>query len=91
MANVRPIKRFVLLLDDQEEQVEGGLIVSRAWGAVHLDYLVVQVGTEENCDFGIGDTVIVSDPNVGRRIKLDGVVYRVVRVGDIIGVCEKKG
>jgi co-chaperonin GroES (HSP10) len=86
MANLRPIKRFVLLLDDQEEQLEGGVIVNRSWGAVHLDYQVVGIGTNERCCFGVGDTVILSDPNAGRRLKLDGVVYRLVRVSDIIAV-----
>jgi co-chaperonin GroES (HSP10) len=87
-ASLRPIKRFVLLLDDQEEQIENGVIINHSWGAVHLDYQVVRVGASERCDFGVGDTVVLCDPNAGRRLKLDGVVYRLVKASDIIAVCE---
>ena len=85
---VRPIKRFVLLLDDQPETVEGGVVVRRQFGTYHHDFYVVRVGEEEQVDFGQGDRVLVEDPNAGRRVMLDGVVYRLVRVADIIAVLE---
>ena len=53
-----------------------------------MDFTVVAVGTTETVDFGIGDSVIVRDANIGRRVMLDGTVYRLVRVSDIIGVKE---
>ena len=85
---VRPIRRFVLLLDDQPETVEGGIIVRRKFGTYHHDFYVVRVGEKEQVDFGQGDRVLVEDPNAGRRVMLDGVAYRLVRVADIIAVLE---
>ena len=85
---VRPIKRFVLLLDDQPEYVEGGVVVRKEFGCDHMDFLVVAVGGREEVDFGTGDRVVVRDPNVGRRVMLDGTVYRLVRVSDIVAALE---
>jgi len=87
-VSVRPIRRFVLLLDDQPEMNEGGIIVQRQFGVSHHDFPVVRVGELENVDFGQGDIAVLKDPNVGRRIMLDGIVYRLVRVSDIIAVVE---
>lgn len=87
-TRVRPIRRFILLYDDQPEYSEGGIVVRKDVGCDHLDFLVVSIGERENVDFGSGDRVVVSDPNVGRRVMLDGVVYRLVRVADIIAVME---
>lgn len=88
MARLRPIRRHVLLLDDQGMQVENGVTVLRKWGTPYLDHLVVQTGTDEALDFGAGDRVVLSDPNAGRRVRLDGTVYRLVRVKDIIAKTE---
>lgn len=88
MARVRPIRRHVLLLDDQPESVDGGVVVRRELGNAYLDYVVVAVGEDENVDFGPGDRVVVSDPNIGRKVRLDGIVYRVVRVSDVLAVVE---
>ena len=85
---VRPIKRFVLLLDDQPEYVDGGIVVRKDFGGDHMDFIVVAVGEREDADFGTGDRVVVRDPNVGRRVMLDGTVYRLVRVSDIIAIME---
>lgn len=85
---LRPIKRFVLLLDDQPEYVEGGVVVRKEFGCDHMDFLVVAVGEMEDVDFGVGDRVVVRDPNVGRRVMLDGTVYRLVRVSDIMAMIE---
>lgn len=87
-AFVRPIKRFVLLLDDQPETDEGGVIVQKAFGCDHMDFVVVRVGEEEQAGFGQGDRVVVRDPNVGRRVRIDGVVYRLVRVSDVVATIE---
>ena len=86
-ATIRPIRRFVLLLDDQPERIEGGVIVRQEiWRRTHLDYTVVRVGEKENVDFGQGDRVVLADPNVGRPVMIDGTVFRLVRVSDIIAV-----
>ena len=86
-ATIRPIRRFVLLLDDQPERIEGGVIVRQEiWRRTHLDYTVVRVGEKENVDFGQGDRVVLADPNVGRPVMTDGTVFRLVRVSDIIAV-----
>ena len=87
---VRPIRRFVLLVDDQPEYVDGGIVVRKDFGCDHMDF-VVAVGETETVDFGVGDRVVVRDPNVGRRVMLDGTVYRLVRVSDIIAVMESCG
>lgn len=86
MTSLRPIKRFVLLLDDQPEEVKSGTIIIKTLGSIHMDYTVVRVGKNEKVDFGQGDRVIISDPNIGRKIRIDGIVYRLVRVSDIIAV-----
>ena len=86
-ATIRPIRRFVLLLDDQPERIEGGVIVRQEiWRRTHLDYTVVRVGEKENVDFGQGDRVVLADPNVGRTVMIDGTVFRLVRVSYIIAV-----
>lgn len=88
MACLRPIRKHVLLLDDQEVQVENGVMVLRRRGSPYLDYLVVRVGERENVDFGAGDRVVLSDPNAGRRVRIDGTVYRLVRTDDVVAVLE---
>lgn len=88
---LRPIKRFVVLLDDQDRVTkDGGVYVDSGIWPVNMDFLVVAVGAEEHVDFGVGDRVVVSCPTVGRKVRLDGVVYRVVRVSDILAVLERK-
>lgn len=89
MYRVRPIRRFVLLYDDQPEFVDGGVVVKKQVGCDHMDFTVVAVGEREDVDFGPGDRVVVSDPNVGRRVMLDGVVYRLVRTADVIAAIEQ--
>lgn len=88
MAFVRPIKRFVLLVDDQPEYTENGVIIRKTIGCDHMDFCVVAIGEREDADFGVGDRVVVHDPNIGRRVMIDGVVYRLVRVSDIIAVVD---
>lgn len=83
---VRPIRRFVLILDDPDETVSDGVVVRRDIWGTHMDYFVVRVGTEEKADFGQGDRVVLSSPDVGRRVKIDGITYRLVRTSDIIAV-----
>lgn len=85
---LRPIKRFVLLLDDQPEYSDGGVIVRKTEGCYHMDFPVVAIGTNEDADFGVGDTVILNSPVIGRRVMLGGTVYRLVRTSDVIGVKE---
>ena len=84
---LKPPCGHVLLLDDQPENVEGGIVIRRKFGVYHHDFTVVAGGS---ADFGVGDVVIVADPNAGRRIMLDGVVYRIVRVADIVAVAEQE-
>lgn len=84
---LRPIRRFVLLLDDRPEETVDGVIVKKELGCDHHDFIVARVGDLEAVeDFGPGDRVIVKDPNCGRRVMVDGVLYRLVRVSDIIAV-----
>ena len=90
-TTIRPIRRFVLLLDDQPERIEGGVIIRQEiWRRTHLDYTVVRVGEKENVDFGQGDRVVLADPNVGRPVMIDGTVFRFVRVSDIIAVMTQE-
>jgi len=85
---VRPIERFVLLADEPEETVENGVVVRRGLWSPYLDFYVAAVGEREECDFGAGDRVVLADPNAGRKLRIDGAPYRLVRVSDIIGVLE---
>lgn len=87
---VRPIRRFVLLLDDPEETVVNGVVVKTGIWRTNMDYFVVRVGTYEDVDFGSGDRVILSSPDTGRKIRLDGVPYRLVRTTDVIAVIGDK-
>ena len=85
---MRPIRRFVLLLDDQDETAEGGVAVRESLRCRHLDFYVVRVGEREKVDFGQGSRVVVRHPDVGRRVRLDGTYYRLVRADDVVGVVE---
>lgn len=86
---LRPIRRFVLLLDDGEETVQGGVVVNRKYRfGMNLDFTVLRVGTGEKCGFGQGDRVVLRDPDAGRKLKLDGIPMRLVRADDVIGVVE---
>ena len=90
-TTIRPIRRFVLLLDDQPERTEGGVIVRQELlRRTNLDYTVVRVGEKENVGFGQGDRVVLADPNVGRPVRIDGTVFRLVRVSDIIAVVTQE-
>ena len=87
--NIRPIRKHVLLLDDDPfETTEGGIVVKTGIWRTNMDYYVLRVGTEEHADFGQGDRVILRTPDVGRKLKVDGVPMRLVRKEDIIGVVE---
>lgn len=77
---LRPIRRHILLSDPACGPLEPEL---------HLDFHVVAIGfLEPNPGFGVGDRILLGDPNAGRKVKLDGCVYRVVRVTDILAVIE---
>ncbi len=83
---LRPIGDRLLLADDQMERVEGGVIVRRRVGCPHMDFVVVAAGRGAK-RIGVGDRVVLKDPNAGRRFMLDGVVYRQVRERDAIALC----
>lgn len=85
---LRPIRRFILLVDDQPEQVEGGIVIVDRIGCTRHDFYVAAIGTNENVEFDVGDRVIIEDPNAGRRVSVDGIFYRLVRVTDIIATME---
>lgn len=86
MNTVRPIDGYAILLDDQPTEVTSGGVVVFTRGAVNMDYLVVRVAS--GAGFGQGDRVVISDPNIGRKINVDGACCRLVRIDDIIGVVE---
>lgn len=90
MKRLRPLSRFILLVDDPVETVENGITVrlpESGW-RTHMDYAVAAVGLREHVDFGVGDRVVLRHPNAGRALRLDGELYRLVRVSDIVGVVE---
>jgi len=87
---VRPIRGFVLLVDDQPEQVEGGVVVrlgSASW-RTHLDYTVASVHEDDAPGYGAGDRIVLKDASAGRSLFLDGVAYRLVRASDVVGVAD---
>lgn len=85
---LRPIRRHVLLLDDPDEILVGGVVMKTAMRRANMDYFVLRVGAEERCGFGQGDRVVLASPDAGRRLKIDGVPMRLVRVSEVIGVVE---
>ena len=85
---LRPIKRHVLLLDDPDETITNGVVVRTSMHRTNMDYMVLRVGAEEKCNFGQGDRVVLESPDAGRRLKIDGVPMRLVRVNEVIGVME---
>lgn len=87
---LRPLSRFVLLVDDPDETLENGVMVrlpESGW-RTHMDYAVAMVGAKEHADFGAGDRVVLRHPNAGRSLVWNGVPHRLVRMDDILGVCE---
>lgn len=80
---VRPISRFVILVDDPDMTMENGIIVRTPMRRVNLDFTVVRGSSP---DFGVGDRVIIDDSLAGRKVKIDGVCYRIVNKRHIIGV-----
>lgn len=91
MVRLRPLKRFVLLVDDPPETVENGVVVrlpESGW-RTHMDYPVASVDPEDSEGaFGVGDRVMIRHPNAGRMIRIDGTSYRLVPVEDILAVVE---
>ena len=75
-----------LILDDPDWTVENGVVVRtpELWKK-NMDYTVVKSSAKE---FGAGDRVILATPNTGRQVRLGGVLYRVVKNEQIIGVVE---
>lgn len=89
-VHIRPVAPEIMLLDDQPESTEGGVaVVDRLDLCRHLDYLVVRAEGED-LGFGAGDVVILSRPDAGRRIVLDGTTYRLVHQEDVIAIKEYK-
>lgn len=85
---LRPIKPFVLLVDDQPEMNDKGIIVRPKFGTYHMDFLVADTGNNEGLDFGVGDRVILCDPNAGRRVYVGGIVHRLVSISDILATID---
>ena len=89
---IKPLRGTVIVYDDQPETRERGVVVAQAIGVRHLDFPVVAVNPHDHLDFGVGSVVVLEDPNVdgdmNHRRRLDGVVYRAVRVEHIAGVVE---
>lgn len=85
---LKPLPRAVVLLDDVPEKDENGVTVMRPdIGCDHLDFTVVASGSSAG-DYGPGDVIVLRDPNIGRRVRVDGVGYRIVGVDDVVAVME---
>lgn len=80
---INPLSKEVMILDDPEYTMENGVVVRTPIWRSNLDYWVVRGGGE---GFGIGDRVVLDDPMVGRKVKLDGINYRLVPVESVIGI-----
>lgn len=86
MTFLRPLEGTVLLYDDQPLQERNGVLETMgANEARYMDYTVV-AGRGEG--FGPGDRVVVSAPAVGKRVVVDGTVYRLVKADDVLAVLE---
>lgn len=85
---LRPLPGKVLLVDEQDgETVVGGIVVRRNLGCTCMDFAVAATG-EGVSEFGSGDHIVLDDPNVGERIRVDGIVYRLVDVDRVMAVVE---
>lgn len=80
---IKPLSNELLVLDDPDFTMENGIVVRTPVWRSNLDYWVVRGGTQ---DIGKGDRVVLDDPMAGRRVKLDGINYRLVPVKSVIGV-----
>ena len=72
-----------MLVDDQDRTtVHGAVVVTRddRW-PVNLDFIVAASGSAVA---GTGDRVVLSSPYAGRKVRLDGVAYRIVNESDVI-------
>lgn len=72
MPFIRPPTGKVLLVDVPESAV-GGIALPGGDGE-RLDKYVAAVGGQVG-EIGVGDIVIIGDPNAGKRTKIDGVQY----------------
>jgi co-chaperonin GroES (HSP10) len=84
---LKPLPRDVVLLDDVPEKGENGVTVMRPdIGCDHLDFTVAAAGGSA-VGYGSGD-VVLRDPSIGRRVRVDGVGYRIVGVDDVVAAVE---
>lgn len=80
---IHPLRGEVLLLDDPDYTVENGIVIPTPVRRSNLDYWVVR-GCGDG--FGTGDRVVLDDPNSGKKLKLDGVCYRLVKCSSVVAV-----
>jgi hypothetical protein len=81
---IRPVRKdYVILFDDPETTEEHGVQVVHGPWKKNLDYVVAR-GSGDG--FAPGSLVVLDDPNTGRKLKLNGVGYRIVPRTSIIAV-----
>lgn len=83
---IRPVRAdHVILFDDPETREEGGVYVSEGPWRKNLDYIVARGHGD---GFAPGSRVVLDSPLAGRKLKLNGVGYRIVPHSSIIAVLD---
>lgn len=75
----------VILFDDPDVHSEKGVLTQQGPWKKNLDF-VVAWGTGDG--YAPGSRVIIDDPMAGRKLKLNGTGYRIVRKDNIIAVVD---
>ena len=94
-VKIKPIGDRVLVkhLDDNTEQVRGGIIIPDSAKEKPQEAEVIAIGTGKKDENGksvpfevkVGDKVLISKYG-GTEVKIDDVKYTIVREDDILGV-----
>jgi chaperonin GroES len=99
MASIRPLHdRVIIMRIEEEEQVRGGIIIPDTAKEKPQQGEVIAVGNGKMLDNGnrvplevkAGDRVLFGKYS-GTDIKVDDVVYLIMREDDILGVVEQTG
>ena len=93
--NITPLGDRVLVqsVDDDEQQVKGGIIIPDSAKEKPQEAKVIALGTGKKDDDGndvpfqvkVGDVVLVSKYG-GTEVKFDDEVYQLLREDDILGI-----
>lgn len=82
---IQPLSHEIIILDDPDYTVENGIVVPTPVRRNNLDFWIVR---GQGDGYGTGDKIVLDDPLVGRKIKIDNVGYRVVPKDHVVAVVD---